>query len=297
MASNQLVLNRFVSTSQLDKSINSLLGLVEGIAIDGVINETEIDFFMRWLSEHVELANRHPFNELMPVVQTAVQDGILDDEERQDIIWLCEKLKSTQYYDQVTADIQRLHAVVGGIIADGLISEEELRGLSDWMEDHSHLKTCWPFDEIESLITGVLADKVISPDEHRQLKDFFSEFIALLDDRTITSPLIQEGSAFVGLCAVCPEIEFDGKMFCFTGASNRYSRQELFHVVEQFGGLTSNSVSKKISYLVVGADGNPCWTYACYGRKVERAIELRKAGERLLIIHENDFHDAVADLK
>lgn len=27
----------------------------------------------------------------------------------------------------------------------------------------------------------------------------------------------------------------------------------------------------------------------------KKAVELRKAGSKLLIIHENDFHDAVAD--
>jgi hypothetical protein len=29
---------------------------------------------------------------------------------------------------------------------------------------------------------------------------------------------------------------------------------------------------------------------------VEKAVELRRAGSRLLLIHEHDFHDAVADL-
>lgn len=34
---------------------------------------------------------------------------------------------------------------------------------------------------------------------------------------------------------------------------------------------------------------NPCWAYACYGRKVEQAIGLRKAGSQLLLVHEADF--------
>ena len=57
-----------------------------------------------------------------------------------------------------------------------------------------------------------------------------------------------------------------------------------------------NSVSAKLDYLIIGADGNPCWAYACYGRKVEKAVDLRKTGSRLLLVHENDFHDAVADI-
>lgn len=34
---------------------------------------------------------------------------------------------------------------------------------------------------------------------------------------------------------------------------------------------------------------------AGYGRKVERAVELRKNGHSIVIVHENDIHDAVAD--
>lgn len=286
---------KFTTRAQLEKSVNSLLGIIEGVSIDGAINASEYGFLRLWLSEHAELQDRHPFNELVPVVQAVMADGVLTQDEQEDIIWLCERLCSTEYYDKATADLQRLHAIVGGIVADGQISEEELRGLSSWLEDHEHLKSCWPYDEIGSLIIAVLADKKIDEKEHKMLKDFFSEFIAVLDGRTIVSPSISEGATFVGLCAVCPEIEFEGSKFCFTGASTRYTRSQLAEIVNRLGGEVVPSMSAKVSYLIIGADGNPCWAYACYGRKVEKAVELRKSGARLLIVHENDFHDAVAD--
>lgn len=286
---------KFTTRAQLEKSVNSLLGIIEGVSIDGAINVSEYDFLHLWLSEHAELQDRHPFNELVPVVQAAMTDGVLTQDEQEDIIWLCERLRSTEYYDKTTADLQRLHAMLGGIVADGHISEEELRGLSSWLQDHEHLKTCWPYDEIESLIIAVLADKKIDEQEHKMLKDFFSEFIAVLDGRTIVSPSISEDATLVGLCAVCPEIEFEGSKFCFTGASTRYTRSQLAEIVNRLGGEVVPSMSAKVSYLIIGADGNPCWAYACYGRKVEKAVELRKSGTRLLIVHENDFHDAVAD--
>lgn len=286
---------KFTTRSRLEKSVNSLLGIVEGISIDGAINASELGFLRLWLSDHTELQGRHPFNELVPVVHAAVVDGVLTQDEREDIIWLCERLRSTEYYDKTTADLQRLHAIVGGIVADGHISEEELRGLSTWLQDHEHLKTCWPYDEVGSLITAVLADKRIDEQEHKMLKDFFSEFVAVLDERTIVSPSISEGATLVGLCAVCPEIEFNGSKFCFTGASTLYTRSQLSETVSRLGGEVVPSMTAKVRYLVIGAEGNPCWAYACYGRKVEKAVELRKSGVRVLIVHENDFHDAVAD--
>jgi NAD-dependent DNA ligase len=286
---------KFTSRAQLEKSVNSLLGLVEGIAIDSSINQAEISFLNMWLAEHADLRDQHPYNELIPVVQAAVADGVVTQDEHDDIVWLCERLRSTDYFDLATADLQRLHAILGGIVSDGRIAEDELRGLSAWLRDHEHLKTCWPYDEIDSLIVSVMKDKKISAEEHALLKAFFSEFIAVLDDRTITSPIVSEGSNIVGLCAVCPEIEFNESTFCFTGASSRYTRKTLVETVERLGGMFAPNVTKSVNYLVIGADGNPCWAYACYGRKVEKAVELRKAGVRVVIVHENDFHDAVAD--
>ncbi|MGY8564622.1 BRCT domain-containing protein [Paracidovorax citrulli] len=286
---------KFTSKARLDKAINALIGIVEGIAIDGHINNLELDYLNLWLAEHDEVRDQHPFNELVPVVTAAVADGILTEEEHADILWLCERLRSTDYYDSVTADLQRLHAIMGGIVADAHISVDELRALSDWMADHEQLKTCWPFDEVGSLITSVLADKQIDGKEHAMLHAFFAEFTALLDDRTITRAPVLHEQVVVGLCAVDPEISFLDKGFCFTGASSRFTRAEFERLVQELGGSAHSSPTKKVHYLVIGAEGNPCWAFACYGRKVEKAIELRKAGTRVVIVHELDFHDALAD--
>ncbi len=286
---------RFTSKARLNKSVNALIGIVEGIVIDGQINPLELDYLNLWLVEHEAVREQHPFNELVPVVTTAVADGVLTEEERADILWLCERLRSTEFYADVTADLQRLHGILGGIVADTHISAEELRALSDWMADHEHLRTCWPFDEVGSLITGVLADGQIDPKEHALLLAFFAEFTPLLDDRTITNPLVLKEQRIVGLCAVDPEINFLDRGFCFTGASSRFTRTEFQQIVERLGGSAHAAPSKKVHYLVIGAEGNPCWAFACYGRKVEKAIALRKSGSRVVLVHELDFHDALAD--
>lgn len=293
MRSENTPIIRFTSRSRLDKAINTLHGLIEGIAIDGVVSQQEFGFLQQWLDDCHEFGNRHPMNELIPAVRSWVDSGSIDAEQKADLLWLCNRLRSSEFYDKTTSDLQRLHALLGGIMADGVVTEEELRGLSDWLEEHDHLKSCWPYDEVGSLVTTVMADKKIDGQEQLLLRDFFTEFIAVLDDRTIVSPSVSEGGTLAGLCAVCPDIVFEGSRFCFTGASSRYGRKELAALVEARGGEVSSSVSAKVDYLVIGAEGNPCWAYACYGRKVERAVELRKSGVRLQIIHEHDFHDGI----
>lgn len=286
---------KFTGKAEFEKAVNSILGLVEGIVIDAKINEKEIGFLQAWLGDHRINSGRHPFNELFPVVEQAVADGVLTEDERSDILWLCKCLTSVEYFNTATAEMQKLHAIVAGIASDGEISVEELKCLSVWLEEHEHLRRCWPYDEIESLVTSVLVDKKIDPNEHKILMRFFGEFISILDNKTIVSPAFLDGSNIGGLCAVCPEIAFSNTVFCLTGQSHKYTRNEFEELISSLGGTVSSGVSKKVNYLVVGADGNPCWAYACYGRKVEKAVELRRAGYPIVIVHENDFHDAVLD--
>jgi len=278
--------------SNLDKSINNFIGIIEGIAIDGNINQQETDFLNAWLDDHREILHRHPFNELAPVVQSAIADGILTAEERADILWLCEKLTSSEFYDTVTGSMQRLHGIMAGIAADGKITEQELKGLRSWLDTHDHLKTIWPYDEVDSIVTAVMADGIIDEEEHRMLLDFFMEFTQLADDITLTSPTL-EGKNIFGVCASCPDINFTNNTFCFTGESPLFKRKFLADQVTERGGFFVNTVSKKVHYLVVGANGNPNWAYACYGRKIEQAVVLRRKGHNLVIVHENDYHDAI----
>ena len=163
------------------------------------------------------------------------------------------------------------------------------------MEDNEQLRKRWPYDEVESLIISAMADGKIDEEEHKALVSFFAQFVEVLDDKTLSDPLILTDSTLKGVCANSPEIIFNGARFCLTGASSRYTRDVFAEKIRSLGGEVVGSVSGRLNYLVIGGDGNPCWSYACYGRKVEKAIELRKTGAELVIVHEFDLHDAIED--
>jgi hypothetical protein len=288
---------KYMNAARFDKSINTLLGILQGIAMDSRIDSKEIALLSNWLKENIELRQWHPFSELIPQIVSSLEDEYLDEDERLDLIWACEKLRSTEYYNLVTADIQCLHGIMAGIVSDGIITQSEIEGLSNWAYEHEHLRGCWPYDEVCSLITAVMADKRIDESEHQLLKSFFGGFAGMEASSAIGQPMALVGSSIKGLCAVCPEIAFQNSIFCFTGTSTRYLRKELAQIVEELKGRSIKSVTQELDYLVIGAGSNPCWAYACYGRKVEQAVALRKQGFKLILVHENDFHDAVADAK
>ena len=292
---DSLYFRKYNRKAELDKAIHTLEGIIKGVAIDNVINQEEIAELRIWYKKYKDFICSHPFSELIPVVAGALSDNILDDDEIKNILWLCNNLKTgNTYFDFITSDIQRLHGILHGILSDNIITKAEIVGLQEWIDENYQLAGIYPYDEINSIITAVLVDGVLSNDEKKLLKVLFSEFInnnvPTNIDKDELSKLRQEIN-ISGICAVCPEVHFSNKTFCFTGISSRTTRDRIKNIIESLNGIFKNTVSKLIDYLIVGDNGNPCWVFSCYGRKIEMAVKLRKNGHSILIVHENDFWD------
>ena len=285
---------RYTSPAVIDKTLNTLEGIITGITIDNKLNSNEIAELNKWCFEHAPLANKMPYSELFDTIFIALEDDILTLEEQQDLLWLCQRLHSDGlYYDTVTSDMQKLHGILHGILADGKITKDELKGLQNWLADNEQLSTYYPYDEICSLVSAVLKDNVVTKEEENMLKAFFSQFAEI---NTNTNPLSSEMKQCLckqGICALAPDITFEDHLFCFTGKSNKATRSEIANVVQEAGGKYHDSVIQKTNYLIVGNEGNTCWAFSCYGRKIEKAIELRKKGNHIMIINEIDFWDCM----
>ena len=283
---------QYTSPAVIDKTINTLKGILTGISFDHKLNEKEISELYSWCKEHATLSYKSPFNELFDVIFNAIEDNVLTLDEKDNLLWLCEQLQSDGlYYATVTADIQQLQGIIHGIVADQKITKEELDGLQSWLAEHEHLSSFYPYDEVYGLVLGVLHDNIVTPEEERLLKAFFVQFAEITHNKISYT---KEDAAILtkqGICAVDPQIDFENHIFCFTGKSTKASRSEIARIVENAGGKYKDTVVKSTNYLIVGNEGNPCWAFSCYGRKVEKAIELRKKGEHILIVNELDFWD------
>ncbi len=291
---------RFMKKEEMHKSLNSLIGILEGIIADEHISESEKHELNNWYSLHEYLLNTYPFSEIFPAIRLAFQDNILDIEEAKGILWLCQKFVNSQqeelYFDIITSQIQQLEGILHGIVSDGVVSEAEINNLGDWLDENEHLAGMYPFDEVYSLLIAAKEDKVVSKDEQNMLKAFFSTFVDTTESYNINREdvlALQKEYSIGGICAVCPEITIQNKTFCFTGTSKRASRNEIANIIEDAGGIYHDRVTEDTDYLIVGAAGNPCWAYSCYGRKVERAMDLRKNGKNIIIVHEYDFWDEI----
>jgi len=270
------------------QAAQTLQGMIRGITIDGELNAEEVAELLNWTREYADLIGRAPFNELKAKLDEIMADGQIEPEEQEDLLWVCRNLSpESEYYDSITHDIQQLHGIMHGIMSDGQVT----------------MKGNYPYDELDSLLTTVLKDKRIDEAEQTMLRAFFEDFIEYsfakkvrADGQRVKAGL-PKSFTLPGICAMCPEIEFYGRVFTFTGTSTKATRKQIADQITELGANFSPNVTSQTQYLVVGAGGNPCWAFSCYGRKVEKAVYFRNSGVSILIVHESDFWDAVADNK
>lgn len=290
---------KFTFKSEFDKAIHTLEGFLNGIAIDNIINDQEVEEFKNWCNSNRRFIKNQPLKDLISYIIEAIEDNYLDEEEQSNIISMCRYFNNgSKYYNTVTSDIQRLHGIMRGILADNEITEKEVIQLDKWLEVNRHLVGIYPYDELSSLILSILEDHIVSEEEKDILKVFFSEFINENETSTINFDEInklKENTPFVGIMTSDPEVSFINKKFCISGKFKDYKRSDISKMISELGGDFSSSVTKDTNYLVVGTDGNQSWAFSCYGRKVEQATELRKHGNEIQILREEDFIDAYED--
>lgn len=291
---------KYMKKSEIDKALHTLEGIINGIGIDGVINQKEIKELLSWCDYYSNNTKAKPIAEVIKLVRSAVEDSFLDDSEKEDILWLSNNLKTdNKYYDCITSDIQKLQGILHGVLADGIINDAEVLSLRRWLDNNGQLVGSYPYDEINSLLTSILADGRIDDYERNVLKLFLSDFV----DKKIATNLdeseleaLRKEICIDGICVVHPEITLADHIFCFTGESEKTTRKEISNIISSLGGIFKSNVTTKTNYLIIGNAGNKCWSFSCYGRKVEQAVTMRKNGKNIIIVHENDFWSTVEGL-
>jgi len=293
---------RFTGKSECDKALNTLNGILLGIELDHIINNLELLELENWCSRHSELILRNPFMEFNKRIREGIEDASTRHDLVQDLIYLCNKFQESYiFYSAVTMDLQILQGIFHGIIADGIINDKEISQLDLWIDEHEHLSTYYPYDELHGIVKSVLEDGVIDDGERKRLLAYFNEFTTITNNEIAEKIRLEIMDVKIsGICCVDPRIEMDGKAFCFTGKSKMGKKNEIQEKIIEQGGIWHETVKKNTDYLVVGSDGNPAWAFSCYGRKVEEAIKIQKdtknPGE-IMIIHEMDFGRFMNDYK
>ena len=180
----------------------------------------------------------------------------------------------------VKRQIDELVGLAKGALLDGVIEENEARGIYSWLQANALCLNTWPANVLFRRLQEMFADNRIDEDESGELLGLLMQ---------IAAPDGRAGSVApttLPLTSPAPEIVFEGKSFCFTGVFEFGSRADCHHAVLTKGGEPAKGITKKLDYLIIGSVGSEFWRHSSFGTKIMKAAQYRDDGSPIAIVAE-----------
>ncbi|QPJ98929.1 BRCT domain-containing protein [Enterobacter mori] len=285
----------FNYTQNRDKLFNNLISIIDGILSDGVVRDEEILYLDTWLLEAGEIIKNGVIKVLSSRVSKILADGSVTEEERnelkQHLLDIQREILDIPEVDffSTESDLHLLNGLCKGLISDKKLSDEEVRYLDWWLTQNGTLKNNYPGKELYTLVKEILEDGIITAEEsqtlHKALVDFTGCDLesGVVDGLSTKLPLDSDA-----------DINLEGKVFCLTGVFLAGKRSHVEDIVKRSNALISNTVTKKIDYLVIGTLSSRDWRFSSHGRKIEKAVSYRdNDGVSLKVISEEMLFDAL----
>lgn len=109
-------------SANLKKATESLLGICRGLIADQAINEHEVTFLDAWLKENDMVVHQWPGNVIAERVQNILADGVVTEEEAQDLADTLAEITGTDLSQGVASGLSNqleTDTDSGGIIFEG----------------------------------------------------------------------------------------------------------------------------------------------------------------------------------
>ncbi|MCK4842431.1 MAG: BRCT domain-containing protein [Methylococcales bacterium] len=181
--------------------------------------------------------------------------------------------------------VNTLYGLCMGVLADGKVNDREVLFLDTWLKDNLAYIDSYPLNLVAERLQDILSDGVISQQEKDDLYAMLGQLIGGTMD---------ESGAVGGQSTQLPIdsvdcIEFQDRVFCFTGKFIRGQRSVCEELVVNLGACISKNVVKKLDYLIIGELASRDWVAASHGRKIEKALFYRQHGSSVQILSEQDW--------
>ena len=150
------------------RNINELIGIINGISYDGIINKLEVARLSSWVKKNRNLSYENKQAHLLSLVEQVLEDGIITDEEREMLLENCSQY--TAFETDSIAKVYELNGIIEGIICDNEINEKEVCHLQDWMRtNESFIRYHKPSKTICEKIDQILEDGIVTQEEQKSL--------------------------------------------------------------------------------------------------------------------------------
>jgi NAD-dependent DNA ligase len=147
----------------------------------------------------------------------------------------------------------------------------------------------WPGNALFARIQHVFEDGVIDEQERADLAALMSQLVG----GKISMVIGADGPTTLPVDDPAPPIEWNENVFVMTGRFAYGTRAVCEQEIVSRGGQLAANVTKRTTYLVLGTFGSDDWSHSSYGRKIERACELKSAGSEIYIVTEDHWAGAL----
>lgn len=183
--------------------------------------------------------------------------------------------------------IDQLSGICSGILADGEVNDAEARFFADYVRKFATYEPVWPFTDILARIDRIFADGYCDENERKELKAVMEGLCGHFEQ---TDPGETYSSALPLDTPTPDPIIFPERNFVVTGRFAYGTRKKVDEAISNLGGIsTGSSPMGNTHYLVIGIFASRDWANTNYGRKIERAVELRETGSGISIISEEHW--------
>jgi NAD-dependent DNA ligase len=184
--------------------------------------------------------------------------------------------------------IDQLVGLCIGILSDGEVNEKEAEYFNQWLRTHAPLEPVWPFTDIISRLDRIYADGICDAEEQEEMREIMSALCGIQRESRPASG--EQHSTTLPLDNPPPKVLFEDKRFHITGKFAFGSRTKVIETINRLGGTALDvTPNRDANYLVVGVFASQMWANTSFGRKIERAVELRESGSGIAIIGEEHW--------
>ena len=191
--------------------------------------------------------------------------------------------------------IDELLGLCKGVVADGKVVQAEAEFLYEWLRSNWEQRGQWPVNVLEPRLEAMLADGVLDQDESAELLDLLHQLTGVPGQSP--DEAFENYSSSLPLDDPAPTLHFNDRVYVFTGKFCTGSRKKCTEITEALGARTNKTMAGYVDYLVVGVLGSRDWIHTSYGRKIEKAVELRNKWQRLKIVSEHHWASHALDVR
>lgn len=168
---SQPLTQAFSFSNQEERALYGLKGILTGVVAGKRFNEMELLFLDTWLKSQEFLSEDEDVLAILRLVGEILEDGEISSDELAQMQSRVEQVISSKGADgsEEGGHIEELIGFLTGTASDGVLNDEEITGMSAWLDKNESVREVWPASVIVERQANILDDGIITDEEREDL--------------------------------------------------------------------------------------------------------------------------------